>query len=109
MEQKYEKCDMKKVWFMLMALQLVQRQLNRKEFKYIGQQIEKARLELIRIQDQLYSQSNDESIDQEKEILLKLEKWSMIEENALRQKSRTKNGSNWGVQTISILVQLYRS
>ena len=57
-----------------MALQPVLRQLNRKEFKYIGQQIEKARMAFTRIQDQLYSQSNDELIVQEKELLIKLEK-----------------------------------
>lgn len=36
------------------------------------------------------SNATDDLIEQEKEALLKLEKWSMIEESALKQKSRIK-------------------
>jgi len=81
---------MKKVWCKLIALQPALRQLNNKEFKYISQQIEKARYELSRIQEELYDQATNDLVEQEKEILMKLEKWSMIEESALRQKLRTR-------------------
>ena len=49
-----------------------------------------ARLEIAKVQDQLNEQVTDELIVQEKELLIKLEKWSMIEESALRQKARIK-------------------
>ncbi|KAH0712194.1 hypothetical protein KY289_008153 [Solanum tuberosum] len=89
-KQDYGKGSMKKVWCKLIALQLAVRQLNNKEFKYISQQIEKARYELSRIQEELYDEATDDLVEQEKEIMMKLEKWSMIEESALRQKSRTR-------------------
>ena len=49
-----------------------------------------ARSEFAKVQDQLNEQITDELIVQEKELLIKLEKQSMIEESALRQKSRIK-------------------
>ncbi|KAH0746137.1 hypothetical protein KY285_007794 [Solanum tuberosum] len=54
------------------------------------QQIEKASYELSRIQEELYDEATIDLVEQEKEIMMKLEKWSMIEESALRQKSRTR-------------------
>ena len=81
---------MKQVWCKLMNLQHVLKQLNRKEFKYIGKHIEMAILEIEKVQDQLNEQATDELIVQEKELLIKLEKWSMIEESALWQKARIK-------------------
>ncbi|XP_015081413.1 uncharacterized protein LOC107025058 [Solanum pennellii] len=65
---------------MQLLLQQTQHQANRS----------KARMELAEIQEQLYSQANDELIAKEKELLIKLEKWSVIEESALRQKARAK-------------------
>ncbi|KAH0699031.1 hypothetical protein KY284_013246 [Solanum tuberosum] len=81
---------MKKVWCKLIALQPALRHLNSKEIKYISHQIDKARYELSKIQEELYDQATNDLVYQEKEILMKLEKWSMIDESALRQKSRTK-------------------
>ena len=89
-KEDYGKSIMKKVWCMLMDLQHVLKQLNRKEFKYFGKQIEMDRLEIAKVQDQLCKQATDDLILQEKELLIKLEKWSMIEESALRQKSWIK-------------------
>ncbi|XP_015081362.1 uncharacterized protein LOC107024978 [Solanum pennellii] len=85
-KKDYGNSIMKKVWCKLMDLQHVLKQLNRKEFKYIRKQIEMARLEIAKVQDQLSKQATDDLIVQEKELLIKLEKWSMIEESALRQK-----------------------
>ena len=81
---------MKQVWCKLMDLQHVLKQLTRKKFKYIGKQIEMARVEIAKVQDQLNEQATNELIVQEKELLIKIEKWSMIEESALRQKSWIK-------------------
>ena len=66
------------------------KQLNRKEFKCIGKQIDMARIEVANVQIQLNEQVTDELIVKEKELLIKLEKCSLIEESALRQKSRIK-------------------
>nr|XP_025884622.1 uncharacterized protein LOC112940607 [Solanum lycopersicum] len=89
--KEYGYNKMKQVWSKLKALQPVLKQLNRKEFKYIGNQIEMARMEVTSIQNQLNVQVTNELIMQEKKMLIKLEKWSLIKESALRQKSRI----NW--------------
>lgn len=64
--------------------------MNNIEFKGIRQNIEQARHELNRIQNQMGIILTDELITQEKKTLLKLERWSMIEESEVRQKSRAK-------------------
>ena len=56
---------MKQVWWKLKNLQPVLTQLNNKEFKYIGKQIEMARVEIAKVQDQLNEQATDEIIVQE--------------------------------------------
>ena len=81
---------MKQVWCKLKDLQHRLQHLNRKEFKYIGKQIEQDRIEVANVQTQLNEQATDELIVKEKELLIKLEKWSLIEESAPRQKSRIK-------------------
>ncbi|XP_069143402.1 uncharacterized protein [Solanum lycopersicum] len=73
-KKEYGYNKMKQVWCKLKDLQHVLKKLNRKDFKYIGKQIDMARIEIAN----------------EKELLIKLEKWSLIEESALRQKSRIK-------------------
>ena len=42
---------MKEIWYKLKALQPALRQLNRREFQYIGQKIEKTRSELVELQE----------------------------------------------------------
>ena len=86
----YGNSKMKQVWWKLKNLQPFLTQLNNKEFKYIGKQIEMARVEIENVQDQLKEKVTDELVGMEKELLIKLEKWSMIEESALRQKARIK-------------------
>ena len=86
----YGNSKMKQVWWKLKNLQLVLTQLNNKEFKYVGKQIEMARVEIENVQDQLKEKVTDELVRMEKELLKKLEKWSLIEESALRQKARIK-------------------
>ena len=49
--KEYGYNKMKQVWSKLKALQPVLKQLNRKEFKYIGNQIEMARMEVTSIQN----------------------------------------------------------
>nr|XP_004253227.1 uncharacterized protein LOC101244567 [Solanum lycopersicum] len=89
-KKEYGYNKMKQVWCKLKDLQHVLKQLNRKEFKCIGKQIDMARIEVANVQIQLNEQVTDEFIVKEKELLIKLEKWSLIEESALRQKSRIK-------------------
>ena len=81
---------MRGIWYKLKALQPNLRQLNKKEFQYIGQKIEKARSELEDLQEKLYNQAQDDLVNKERELLIQLEKWSLLEENALRQKARAR-------------------
>ncbi|XP_069143466.1 uncharacterized protein [Solanum lycopersicum] len=84
------KDSMNMVWNKLKALQNVLKQLNNSEFKFISKQIEDARTELAEVQNQPGNQAKDELVGKEKELLTKLEKWSMLEENAIRQNARAK-------------------
>ncbi|XP_055814273.1 uncharacterized protein LOC129883684 [Solanum dulcamara] len=88
--RNYSRDRMKNVWIKLKQLQHKLKGLNNSKFKFISQKIDKAREELKGVQEQPTIHVTDELIDQEKEILMKLEKWSMIEESALKKKSRTK-------------------
>lgn len=81
---------MKNVWMKLKALRVVLKKLNVEEFKFIKRKIELSRIELEKVQQDINSDSNAEMLLKEKELMMNLEKWSMIEEGALRQKSRAK-------------------
>ena len=50
-KQKHGSEVMKEICYKLKALQPVLRQLNRREFQYIGQKIEKTRSELVELQE----------------------------------------------------------
>ncbi|XP_059310368.1 uncharacterized protein LOC132061610 [Lycium ferocissimum] len=79
---------MKKVWQRLKTLKPLLKDLNIKEFKGVRHNIEQARLNSKIVQAQLNAQCTDGLIAQEKELLFNLEKWSLIEESILKQKSR---------------------
>ncbi|XP_060190886.1 uncharacterized protein LOC132620215 [Lycium barbarum] len=81
---------MKDVWLKLQALKPALRKLNNTEFKFIRVKIENAKTELNRVQEHLSVHATDNMIIQEKKILLNLEKWSLLEESALKQKSRAR-------------------
>ncbi|XP_075074856.1 uncharacterized protein LOC142162405 [Nicotiana tabacum] len=82
--------SLKTIWIKLKALKAPLKALNAKDFKDITQRIEKARLELKEIQEQLASIYSDGLLHKEKETLLNLEKWSLIEESVLQHKARAK-------------------
>ncbi|KAH0642027.1 hypothetical protein KY290_033632 [Solanum tuberosum] len=81
---------MANIWAKLRALRQVLKDLNKEEFKSITTKINTARQELLQIQEQINQQCTDELLCKEKQILLDIEKWSLVEESALRQKSRAK-------------------
>lgn len=81
---------MKNVWLKLKALKPLFRQLNNTYYKGLTQKIEKTRMDLRNIQDQLARQNTDQLINMEKKTLQQLEKWSLMEESILKQKSRYK-------------------
>ncbi|KAH0773890.1 hypothetical protein KY290_011027 [Solanum tuberosum] len=64
--------------------------LNKEEFKGIEMKLSKARMDIQQVQNQLTRNGSDTLILLEKKILQDLEKWSNIEESALKQKSRAK-------------------
>ncbi|KAH0639679.1 hypothetical protein KY285_036265 [Solanum tuberosum] len=83
--------NMKHVWYNLKKLKAEFKQLNNDEFKHIGQKVIACRNELEMIQTEMRSDHSNYLIMKEKEVLLNLEKWSMIEESVLKQKARV----NW--------------
>ncbi|XP_049406058.1 uncharacterized protein LOC125869643 [Solanum stenotomum] len=83
--------NMKHVWYNLKKLKAEFKQLNDDEFKHIGQKVIACRNELEMIQTEMRSDHSNYLIMKEKEVLLNLEKWSMIEESVLKQKARV----NW--------------
>lgn len=72
--------SMKHLWYNLKKLKSDFKQLNNDEFKHIGQKIIACRTELELIQTEMRTDHSDYLIMKEKEVLLNLEKWSMIEE-----------------------------
>ncbi|XP_019234330.1 PREDICTED: uncharacterized protein LOC109214833 [Nicotiana attenuata] len=89
-KQKFSKWKMKDIWMKPKALKPLFKQLNNEEFRNITQRIDKERNELVMIQKQLTSKWSDDLMEQERTTMQNLEKWSMIEENIMKQKSRAK-------------------
>ncbi|XP_075103819.1 uncharacterized protein LOC142178376 [Nicotiana tabacum] len=81
---------LKSVWTRLKDLKLALKALNSRKFRGITQKIEKARIDLRVIQEQISLNCNDDLLDMEKKTLLNLEKWSLIEESVLQQKARAR-------------------
>lgn len=79
---------MKNIWLKLKALKPKFQQLNAEEYKGITEKIDQSRKDLKDIQAQLTEQYTDALVDQEKICLQQLERWSLIEESILQQKSR---------------------
>lgn len=61
------------------------KKLSNEEFKFISNKIEKARQDLSTIQHQLYTSYTDDLMEVEKRTLQNLERWSLLEESALKQ------------------------
>ncbi|XP_019225096.1 PREDICTED: uncharacterized protein LOC109206700 [Nicotiana attenuata] len=79
---------MKRIWDKLKSLRPQLRHLNDVEVKGITMKIDQARAALKVIQQQMHQQYTNTLAASEKECLLKLEKWSLIEDGVLRQMSR---------------------
>lgn len=79
---------MRKVWSNLKTLRPDFRKLNKEEFQHITQKIENCQCTLKAIQEQMKRDSSAELLAKEREILLDLEKWDLIEENIMKQNAR---------------------
>ncbi|XP_075102876.1 uncharacterized protein LOC142177587 [Nicotiana tabacum] len=88
--QSYIACKMKNSWMKLKALRPIFRALNNEQFRTISLKNEQARVELENIQRKINAACNDSLIGEERNLLQNLEKWSLIEESILKQKSRAK-------------------
>ncbi|XP_009609222.1 uncharacterized protein [Nicotiana tomentosiformis] len=88
--QSYIACKMKNSWMKLKALRPIFRALNNEQFRTISLKNEQARVELENIQRKINAACNDSLIGEERNLLQNLEKWSLIEECILKQKSRAK-------------------
>ncbi|XP_019234714.1 PREDICTED: uncharacterized protein LOC109215148 [Nicotiana attenuata] len=80
---------MQNVWNKLKAMRSVFRQLNQKEFQATTEKNDRARDELQGMAA-MGANYDDSLVIKENEALMKLEKWSLIEESILRQKSRAQ-------------------
>ncbi|XP_059310190.1 uncharacterized protein LOC132061374 [Lycium ferocissimum] len=89
-KEERAKNHMQNVWMKLKSLQPASKVLNNQEFKFIRLKIDKTREELLHLQEEIAHHPTDTLIQQEKQALLNLEKWSLIEESAFKQKSRVK-------------------
>ncbi|XP_019240016.1 PREDICTED: uncharacterized protein LOC109220010 [Nicotiana attenuata] len=78
------------VWNKLKAMRSAFRQLNQKEFQATTEKIDRASEELQKIQVAMGANYDDTLVPKEKEALMQLEKWSMVEESILKQKSRAQ-------------------
>ncbi|XP_059310773.1 uncharacterized protein LOC132062160 [Lycium ferocissimum] len=81
---------MRNIWAKLKDLKPKLKQLNNAEYRNITQRLDKARFDLINIQGQIQLCYTDSLQNQEKALLQELEKWSLIEESIMRQKSRAR-------------------
>ncbi|XP_016446644.1 uncharacterized protein LOC107771714 [Nicotiana tabacum] len=90
-QQSHSTVKMKNIWVKLKYLRPVLKRLNHEECKFINQKIEKAGQELVITQENIHMKGNTKLLVKERELIQNLEKWSMVEESALQQKSK----ANW--------------
>lgn len=80
---------MVKVWNKFKKMKEAMKLLNKKEYSKVDQRIKDTRGQLQQIQTKLRDCFHDQSLfDQERNLKLDLEKWVLVEESILRQKSR---------------------
>ncbi|XP_009612473.1 uncharacterized protein [Nicotiana tomentosiformis] len=89
-KKQLDRDPMQNVWNKLKDLRLVFRQLNQREFQSISLKTEKARKELQCILAELVARYDDSLVIKEKEALMNLQKWNLLGESILRQKSRAQ-------------------
>nr|XP_009799142.1 PREDICTED: uncharacterized protein LOC104245256 [Nicotiana sylvestris] len=81
---------MENVWKKLKTLKPLFKRLNADEYKGITKRIEDARSDLVTVQEKMQSQYSDSLLEQEKQTLQQLEKWSLIEEKRSHRKQILK-------------------
>ncbi|XP_019255322.1 PREDICTED: uncharacterized protein LOC109233927 [Nicotiana attenuata] len=89
-KQRFHNQKTKNAWMKLKALRIVLKKLNVGEFKFIKKKIELGRIELEQVQKNIDTDNTSDMLLKEKELIQNLEKWSMIEEGALKQKAGAK-------------------
>ncbi|XP_075084750.1 uncharacterized protein LOC142168002 [Nicotiana tabacum] len=82
---------MEKVWQKLILVKHELKKLHTKEFKRVREKVQTIRRQLQETQEKMQDPDHQTSLfDTEKELRGKLEKWGVIEESIMRQKSRTQ-------------------
>ncbi|XP_060198100.1 uncharacterized protein LOC132627048 [Lycium barbarum] len=79
---------MRSVWYKLKSLRTSFRKLNISELKGVTDRIAQSKSDLHDVQAKLILHYSDQLVTEEKTLLEKLEKWSLIEESILQQISR---------------------
>jgi len=89
--QGHRKGDMKTVWWKLKKMKNVLKGINNSEFRGVKDKIQQIREQLHQVQtDMLDHNIMHANREQEKEPRKQLEKWNLVEESAMRQKSRVQ-------------------
>ncbi|XP_070008576.1 uncharacterized protein LOC142165024 [Nicotiana tabacum] len=82
---------MEKVWQKLKAVKQEMKKMHTVEFKNVRETVQLIRRQLQETQEQMHDPNYQIGLaDIEKELRGKLEKWAMIDESIMRQKSRSK-------------------
>ncbi|XP_019239018.1 PREDICTED: uncharacterized protein LOC109219060 [Nicotiana attenuata] len=82
---------MEDVWRNLKSVKAALKLLNNEEFKNVKEKIKNTRKELNEIQDNMKNADpTNHLFEEEKKLLLQLEKWDKIEESIYKQKSRVQ-------------------
>ncbi|XP_019224481.1 PREDICTED: uncharacterized protein LOC109206146 [Nicotiana attenuata] len=89
-EQNVTKWRMQNIWLKLKTLKARLKTLNNEECRSIAYKIDRARGEPQEIQERIITNYTDGLLEQEKNALHQMEKWSLIQESVLKQKSRAR-------------------
>ncbi|XP_019263452.1 PREDICTED: uncharacterized protein LOC109241192 [Nicotiana attenuata] len=82
---------MERIWQKLKAVNIELKKMHTEEFKKVRETVRTIRKQLQETQEKMQDPNHPTDLfDTEKELRRKLEKWVLIEESILRQKSRTK-------------------
>ncbi|KAM3286589.1 hypothetical protein P3S67_025388 [Capsicum chacoense] len=92
---------MEKIWKKLKLMKGAMKELNSREFSNAETKVQSFRKQLedvqILLRTSLTSLTDQQVYDKEKEIKLNSEKWILVEESILRQKSRIQ-WLDWGIR-----------
>ncbi|KAH0648399.1 hypothetical protein KY285_033647 [Solanum tuberosum] len=89
-----QKRGMHGVWMRLKSIKQRLKELNTKEFRNVAEKIKTARTCIAELQESMRTDHQDVAFAHEKALRGELEKWNLVEESILKQKSRNRVAQN---------------